>query len=752
MTTRRHVWCVVLVGLLLTPLSFAQPATERVLIRGAKPYTELVQAVQASGGRVTHQFQYVDALAAEIPRSALAALTAVAGEGAITKDQIIPNPSPIDTLRGRHLTRVGDERDQAVDAAQPLSAAEVISLATVSPNGYLVNGAIANVSPLHAQGIAGQGVIVAVIDSGIRPMFPHLSLDGSVIGCEDFVGDALGCSNNANNGHGTFTAGMISANVVFTTAPGNPLREAILAECPACFLNPPTNTLLPMLGTAPLASIYAMRVLDLAGGAPSSRVIAAIERAIELRELYDEGDPAGVNIQVVNMSLGGFTLFAGRDLIDQATDLLLQKGIVPVVAAGNAGPATLTNGSPGSAFNALTVGAASLAHNERILRRVQLGPVIGPLYRPFLGTQTAFFSSRGPNADGRRDPEVVANGFASFGQGLGSAPGSISFASGTSASSPSVAGVVALLRQTFPNATARQLRNAVIMSANPNVFADGSGELDRGNGHVDALAAANLLAAGKVPSKTFHHLFTTKLVALNVFLGAHLKVKTGFVHEQISDLKPGQRRDILYYVLPNTTQVTIDLTNVTPALPPNEQNQLFGDDIVLAIHSAKTSAIGEGDYHHFVFTAGGKFVVDNPDTGIMRISVNGDWTNAGNISADVAVSFSWEPTPGATERGKIVEGQTIQVPVTIPPGASEAVFRLEWREDWGNYPTNDIDLILVSPTNQLILDGATLNNPELARVLNPAAGLWQAFINGFEVNTKSDKFELRVEVDGKVIK
>ena len=51
---------------------------------------------------------------------------------------------------------------------------------------------------------------------------------------------------------------------------------------------------------------------------------------------------------------------------------------------------------------------------------------------------------------------------------------------------------------------------------------------------------------------------------------------------------------------------------MTPSLPPARQNQLFGDDILLAIHSAKTSSIGEGDYKVFAFTTGGTFAVDDP--------------------------------------------------------------------------------------------------------------------------------------------
>ena len=85
-----------------------------------------------------------------------------------------------------------------------------------------------------------------------------------------------------------------------------------------------------------------------------------------------------------------------------------------------------------------------------------------------------------------------------YGQGNGSTS-SITLGSGTSFSSPSVAGVAAVLRQKVPSATARQIRNAIIASANPAIFADGSGVLDRGAGYVDAGAAAALLFGGGVP-------------------------------------------------------------------------------------------------------------------------------------------------------------------------------------------------------------------------------------------------------------
>ena len=733
---------------------YAQTASEAVLIRAPKPYTRLVDTIQANGGRVTRQFKYIDAIAAQIPVHAITAVSALVPAGAITKDLVVATPAPTNVTAGRtRLVRTGYEDRIHADSARSLGAVEIASMAKANPNAYWANNGISNASTLHAAGFLGQGVVVAVVDSGIRPGFPHISLDNSVIGCEDFVFDGLGCSNLGNSFHGTFVAGMISANANFAFPVNSALRNAVLAECPSCFADPPVNTQIPMVGSAPSSSIYAFRVFGPSGSTATSVVMTALERVIELREQYDAGNPLGSNIQVCNMSLGGTTLNPGADLFDSLVDVALAKGIVPVISAGNSGPSSITVGSPGTALGALTVGAASLAHNERIFRRLQYGPADGALYRPFLGTQTAYFSSRGPNADGRIDPDVTVNGFANYGQGTGAPPFDISIGSGTSFSAPTVAGIAALLRQKFPGATARQIRNAIIASANPALLADGSTELDRGAGYVDAAAASALLTSGTVPDTAPKPPNAAKDVKVNIENGSSLNVRDGLVKQSISGLKPGQRADILYRIAPNTKSVVIDLANVTPALPPGQQNQLFGDDILLAVHSSKTSEVGDGgDYKFMGFTSGTTFTLNNPESGIMRITVSGDWTNAGAISANLTVHSITDPLPAFSQQGKIGHGQFLVLPVNVPAGKAQAEFRLGWREDWGRIPTNDIDLYLADPNGAFYLDGATANNPESVTVPNPVAGVWTAYIVGQEVSTGEDKFELRVTVDGKVLK
>ena len=202
--------------------------------------------------------------------------------------------------------------------------------------------------------------------------------------------------------------------------------------------------------------------------------------------------------------------------------------------------------------------------------------------------------------------------------------------------------------------------------------------------------------------------------------------------ETATGLKPGQRFDLLYRVHPNTRQVVIVLSNVMPVLPPDEQNQLFGDDILLAVHSAKTSSIGEGDYRVFTFTLGNTFVVNDPEEGIMRITVNGDWTNAGPIDATISAFSITDPLPGHTKKGTISNGDVVAIPIAVPSGTTTADFRLDWRENWGQYPTNDLDMILVRPNGTFDVSGATLDSPERVVVPAPAPGNWLVIVSGFE--------------------
>jgi hypothetical protein len=166
----------------------------------------------------------------------------IAELGAVRKDHLIQLPNAGPEQRGlpgwaqtdaSHVSSLGEVQIRSLAAA-------------ASPNAYTINNPAMNLTALHAGGTLGQGMRVAVIDSGRRPNFPHLTLDGSILGGEDFVPDAPGFIDVANNGHGTFVAVMISGNVTFGIA--GILRNSLALHCPSCATPvSPTVSALPCL-------------------------------------------------------------------------------------------------------------------------------------------------------------------------------------------------------------------------------------------------------------------------------------------------------------------------------------------------------------------------------------------------------------------------------------------------------------------------------------------------------------------------
>ena len=169
---------------------------------------------------------------------------------------------------------------------------------------------------------------------------------------------------------------------------------------------------LPVVGSAPEARIYMIRVVGIRDSSgnfprtPKSRIMAAIERVITLRQNFNKfgtlsssNPKGGFDIKVCNLSIGTSTINAGNEPLEQLIDKLLDNDIVPVVSAGDAGLSSLTISSPATSFSALAVGATNPAANERVENDVFSDqPGIGAAVRPTNYTQTAFFSSARSNS------------------------------------------------------------------------------------------------------------------------------------------------------------------------------------------------------------------------------------------------------------------------------------------------------------------------------------------------------------------
>jgi serine protease AprX len=122
-------------------------------------------------------------------------------------------------------------------------------------------------------GWTGYGVGVAVIDSGV--MAGHSDLKPRVVYAENFVPGESPYATDDLYGHGTHVAGIIGGNATSSIGP---------------------NYIHTFRGIAPKANLINLRVLDSTGQGSDSAVISAIERAINLKDLY--------NIRIINLSLG----------------------------------------------------------------------------------------------------------------------------------------------------------------------------------------------------------------------------------------------------------------------------------------------------------------------------------------------------------------------------------------------------------------------------------------------------------------
>ncbi|NEP89118.1 MAG: S8 family serine peptidase [Okeania sp. SIO2C2] len=272
------------------------------------------------------------------------------------------------------------------------------------------------------QGFQGEGIVVAVIDSGVDNTHPELtgqmwSNSGEIPnnGIDDddngYIDDTWGWDfvNNDNGprdeeSHGTHIAGTIAAK-----------RDGVGTT-----------------GVAPNAKIMSLRVLNDEGVGRVSDGISAILYAVEN------------GADVINFSSGGRNLVPSElDAIRYASD----RGVVFVSAAGNGSlsspdyPARLAN---------------------------EYGIAVGSVDR------NAQFSSFSNKAGGELD-YVVAPGGDGFPEDAGDIYGPVapsitgnlySFFAGTSMATPHVAGVAALIKQANPSLSAEAIENIIIESAN----------------------------------------------------------------------------------------------------------------------------------------------------------------------------------------------------------------------------------------------------------------------------------------------
>lgn len=270
----------------------------------------------------------------------------------------------------------------------------------------------------HSQNILGQGIGVAVLDTGIVPHPDFVNTQNRIVAFQDFVN-----GNNKmydDNGHGTHVSGILGG-------------DGFASQGFYC-------------GVAPRCNIVSVKVLNHKGNGDIANVVAGLQWVIQNKERY--------HIRIVNISVGT----TAKSVINEESELVKavnrvwDNDIVVVVAAGNGGPHPKTIGAPGISRKVITVGACD-----------------DDIAVDLMGKNAKDYSGRGPTSACIKKPDVVAPGsrivscnvIKRQGGMFGFRQNATSYyteKSGTSMSTPIVSGAVALLLSQFPDYTTRDVK------------------------------------------------------------------------------------------------------------------------------------------------------------------------------------------------------------------------------------------------------------------------------------------------------
>jgi hypothetical protein len=303
--------------------------------------------------------------------------------------------------------QIEDER-----AAQIISG-NFSSTTTLNAPGY---------NPLAQFGVNGQNVTISMVDDGV-------SIPGNggfyLTSANTVDGPLHGGTPGASGGHGHLNASIIAGDAPFSSLD-------------------PTNYNYG-LGIAPKSNIINIPLLTTGytgdeADSYNDTVITPGPNGV-LGSISNNSWGNGLNSNVYDSYAAQFDGFVQDASVGVNID-----PICLVFSAGNSGPGTLTLTRPKAAKNLIAVG-----NSENI--RTELGTVNADNLDDLRGS-----SSRGPTADGRIKPDVIAPGSyitgsraGTGGSVSGQVDANVSYSIGTSHAAPQVAGAAALFTQFWKN-------------------------------------------------------------------------------------------------------------------------------------------------------------------------------------------------------------------------------------------------------------------------------------------------------------
>lgn len=377
-------------------------------------------------GRVRHTLGLINGFAADLTGKRILKLAKTTGVKAISGDHLVKMSADTGTL--------------AISITDTTSTVAVKSMQTL----------VAQAPSTWSQfGSAGQGVTVAVLDSGIAPN-PELD---AAFGIDLTTG---GTSLSDAGGHGTHVAGIIGGS-------GSQLGGKYK-------------------GASPSARVLSVKVTSDTGAATYSSIIKGLQWVVANRKIQ--------NIRVVNLSVGATASTSYKnDPLAAAVEMTWFSGVVVVASAGNSGSAAGTITVPGNDPFIITVGASNQKNTVDLIDDV-----------------IPSWSSRGPTAyDSLQKPDVVAGGnrvislrspgsYIETVLGIGRIVDQYYLRlSGTSMAAPVVSGVAAMILSANPSLSPNQVKSIILSTAKPYT---NIGVNTQGAGSVDGLAAVQLARSG----------------------------------------------------------------------------------------------------------------------------------------------------------------------------------------------------------------------------------------------------------------